>query len=208
MVLFHLAFNVAMAALFISALPALAGLLERMLPDRPRADDPSTPRYLDRASLATPAVALANAARETLRMADVVESMLAGSRELLDRDDLRLAVRLRRMDDVLDRLHSELKQFLGQLAQAAPSEEDRRRLLWILAVALNLEHAGDVIDKGLLSLAAKRIRRRLRLSERRTRRARGDARASSGAAPPRHHRLHGPGPGLGPAPGGGKGAVP
>ncbi len=163
-VLFHLAFNVAMAALFISALPALAGLLERLLPDRPRADDPSTPRYLDRASLATPAVALANAARETLRMADVVESMLAGSRELLDRDDLRLAVRLRRMDDVLDRLHSELKQFLGQLAQAAPSEEDRRRLLWILAVALNLEHAGDVIDKGLLSLAAKRIRRRLRFS--------------------------------------------
>ena len=70
------------------------------------------------------------------------------------------------MDDVLDRLHSELKQFLGELAQAAPSEEDRRRLLWILAVALNLEHAGDVIDKGLLSLAAKRIRRRLHLSRR------------------------------------------
>ena len=89
-----------------------------------------------------------------------------GPAQLLDRDDLRLAVRLRRMDDVLDRLHSELKQFLGELAQAAPSEEDRRRLLWILAVALNLEHAGDVIDKGLLSLAAKRIRRRLHLSRR------------------------------------------
>ena len=79
-VLFHLAFNVALAALFMPALPALASLLERLLPDRPRSDDPSTPRYLDRGSLATPAVALANAARETLRMADVVETMLAGSR--------------------------------------------------------------------------------------------------------------------------------
>ena len=165
-VLFHLAFNAALAVLFMPALPALAGLLERLLPDRPRSDDPSTPRYLDRGSLATPAVALANAARETLRMADVVETMLAGSRQLLDRDDLRLAVRLRRMDDVLDRLHAELKQFLGELARAEPSEEDRRRLLWVMAVALNLEHAGDVIDKGLLSLAAKRIRRRLRLSRR------------------------------------------
>ena len=39
-------------------------------------------------------------------------------------------------------------------------------MLWILAAALNLEHAGDLIDKGLLSLAAKRIRRRLRFTRR------------------------------------------
>ena len=32
-------------------------------------------------------MALANAARETLRMADMVEEMLKGSRELLRRDD-------------------------------------------------------------------------------------------------------------------------
>jgi phosphate:Na+ symporter len=31
-------------------------------------------------------------------------------------------------------------------------------------VALNLEHAGDILDKGLLALAAKRIRRRQRLT--------------------------------------------
>jgi phosphate:Na+ symporter len=34
-----------------------------------------------------------------------------------------------------------------------------------LGTSLNLEHAGDIIDKGLLNLAAKRIRRRLRFSE-------------------------------------------
>ena len=96
---FHLAFNVVLAALFIPALPWLDQLLQRALPDRARTNDPAQPRYLDRGSLATPAVALANAARETLRMADVVESMLAGSRELLGRDDLRLARELRRKDD-------------------------------------------------------------------------------------------------------------
>ena len=99
-------------------------------------------------------------------MADVVEAMLEGSRELLGRDDRRLAVQLRRMDDVLDRLHGALKRYLGELAQAELSDEERSRLVWILAVALNLEHAGDIIDKGLLDLAAKRIRRRLRFTHR------------------------------------------
>ena len=135
-----------------------------MLADRPLPDDPATPRYLDLGSIATPAVALANAARETLRMADVVEAMLAGSRELLDRDDRRLVVRLRRMDDVLDRLHVALKRFLSELAQTRLRDEERDRLVWTLAVALNLEQAGDIIDKGLLSLATKRMRRRLRFA--------------------------------------------
>ena len=165
-VLFHLAFNLVLALLFLAPLPLLARLLTRLLPDRPRPDDPATPRYLDRGCLGTPAVALAAAARETLRMADVLEAMLHGAGELLDRDDLRLAVRLRRMDDVLDRLHRELKEFLAGLAAASLSETERRRMAWILIAALNLEHAGDVVDKGLLDLAAKRIRRRQRLTRR------------------------------------------
>ena len=165
-VLFHLAFNAALALLFLLPLPALARLLARLLPDRPRPDDPATPRYLDRESLATPAVALAAASRETLRMADVLETMLRGTGDLLDRDDLRLAVRLRNMDDILDRLHREVKQFLGELAAGGLGDDDRRRMARILVAALNLEHAGDVVDKGLLDLAAKRIRRRQRLTRR------------------------------------------
>ena len=97
-------------------------------------------------------------------MADVVETMLTGSRQLLARDDRRLAVRLRRMDDVLDRLHVALKRFLSELAQTRLSKEERDRLVWTLAVALNLEHAGDIVDKGLLALATKRMRRRLRFA--------------------------------------------
>jgi phosphate:Na+ symporter len=161
---FHLLFNAALAFLFILPLPAVARLLERALPDQPRPDDPGTPRYLDPASLAVPAVALANAARETLRMVDVVETMLQGSRELLACDDRRLAARLRRTDDVLDRLHVAIKRFLGELGQTGLSEAERARLSDILKVALNLEHAGDIVDKGLLALATKRIRRRQRLS--------------------------------------------
>ena len=80
-IIFHLLFNTALALLFLLVLPALARALEWALPARPIPDDPSQPRYLDTGSLATPPVALANASREILRMADVVEAMLDGSRD-------------------------------------------------------------------------------------------------------------------------------
>ena len=48
----------------------------RVLPERKQTEDASAPRYLDEAALDTPPLALANAARETLRMGDAVEVML------------------------------------------------------------------------------------------------------------------------------------
>ena len=164
-VLFHLAFNVILAALFILPLPAMAALLARMLPDRPASDDPAAPRYLDRGTLALPTVALTAAARETLRMADVVEAMLRGAGDLLGRDDPDATARLRALDNVLDRLHREVKLFLGELGRTGLGAAERWRMAWILVAAQHLEHAGDAIDKGLLDLVAKRMRRRQQLTD-------------------------------------------
>ena len=114
-VLFHLAFNVALAALFMPALPALASLLER------RAARPAAVRTIPRRrAISTGAHWPHRPSPSPMRRGRPCgwpmssRACLPGRGELLDRDDLRLAVRLRRMDDVLDRLHSELKQFLGR----------------------------------------------------------------------------------------------
>src|ERR1700690_2933588 len=69
---FHMAFNAVLAIVFIVPLDAIAELLGRVLPERKQPTDPSLPRYLDEAALETPRLALANAARETLRMGDFV----------------------------------------------------------------------------------------------------------------------------------------
>src|SRR5262249_1936685 len=54
---FHTVFNVALALSFILPLDALAALLIRLLPERPKANDPAAPLYLDETALATPSVA-------------------------------------------------------------------------------------------------------------------------------------------------------
>ena len=70
---FHMAFNIVLAAAFIGLLPQVGRVLRSIYPDRMKADDPGAPQYLDEAALGTPSVALSNAAREILRMVDVVE---------------------------------------------------------------------------------------------------------------------------------------
>jgi phosphate:Na+ symporter len=154
----HLGFNLATALLTLPVLPGLARLLQRLLPDR-TGTDAAAPRYLDEAALGTPSVALANAAREVLRMADQVEAMLQGSAEAFrdtDRDAAKAAARL---DDVIDRLHRAVHAYLGRIPRETLGEEEARRLQEVQAFAIALEHAADVIERDLLRHAAKRQRR-------------------------------------------------
>ena len=162
---FHTAFNLITAALFIVPLDAYARLLKWMLPDKPGSPDPGQPRYLDPDSLDTPSVALANAARETLRMADVVEIMLRGTLEVFQNGDRKRVSEISRLDNVVDRLHSAIKLYLMKISQEMLDEESSRRYSEILSLNINLEHVGDIIEKNLMELAAKRIKRGLTFSE-------------------------------------------
>jgi phosphate:Na+ symporter len=72
---YHAALNWLSALAFILVLDQLAALLIRVLPDRTQSLDPSSPLYLDEGAIGTPALALTAAARETLHMGDIVETM-------------------------------------------------------------------------------------------------------------------------------------
>ena len=161
---FHTVFNLAAAALFIGVLPPMARLLVRTLPARAAPNDPAMPLYLDPAAVRTPAVALANAARETLRIVDVVEKMLAGTQDALHGDDRHRIAETSQLDDVVDRLHQALQRYIAAIAREGLSEVEAQRLSEVQAFAINLEHIGDIIDKNLTELAAKRMRLRLSLS--------------------------------------------
>jgi phosphate:Na+ symporter len=160
---FHTLFNVVVAAIFILPLPWIAQLLLKLFPEKLRASDPGTPQYLDKDALDTPSVALSNAAREVLRMVDTVESMLRSSQDLFHEDDISRVDQVSRTDDVLDRLFSAIRRYLSSINHEALSEAEAKRLSDILAFAINLEHVGDIIDKNLMELAAKRIKNHLRL---------------------------------------------
>jgi phosphate:Na+ symporter len=73
---FHLLFNVTIAVAFLFFTEKIALVAERLMPAKPDTDDPAKPRYLDPSALTTPALAIGCAAREALRIGDVIEQML------------------------------------------------------------------------------------------------------------------------------------
>ena len=162
---FHTLFNVALAAAFIAPVDSLAKLLIRLLPAPPASADPGLPQYLEEAALETASVALANAAREALRMADMIETMLTGALEVFRTDDRRRAAEISRMDEALDRLSVALRHYLAELAGEAMNEEDSIRSQEIFSFAINFEHVGDIIANNLLEFAAKRAQRGQSFSE-------------------------------------------
>jgi len=69
-----------------------------------------------------------------------------------------------RMDDIVDRLHEALQRYIAAIARGELGDSDARRLTEVQSFAINLEHIGDIIDKNITELAAKRLRLKLSLS--------------------------------------------
>ncbi len=65
---------------------------------------------------------------------------------------------------MLDRLNQAIKVYLTALDPDSLDDEDNHRLAEILAFITNAEHAGDIVDKGLVAIAAKRLKRGLSFS--------------------------------------------
>ena len=161
---FHVAFNVALALVFIGLLDPLAWLLEKLFPDRKKSADPAAPRYLDESALETPSLALADAARETLHMGDIVEVMLRQVMTALMTNDRALASEVSRMDNAVDKLDEAIKLYVTKLTRGSLDEQEGARAMEIISFAINLEHIGDIIDKNLCELAVKKIKRKLQFS--------------------------------------------
>jgi phosphate:Na+ symporter len=162
---FHTLFNVALALLFIGVLPNFARLIRWLLPQPETRPDPSVPIYLDPAAVSTPSLGLTCAERETLHMGDLVEKMLRQSIDALITSDRKLVTVIEDMDDSVDKLHEAIKFYITQITRESLDESEAKRAMEIIAFAINLEHIGDIIDKNLMELAAKKIRSHFKFSE-------------------------------------------
>ena len=164
-VLFHLFFNVMLALLLLGFTEKIAAVAERLLPARPASDDPSKPRHLDPSALETPTLAISYAAREALRIGDVIEQMLAGMLTVLTTNDRALGQRLRKLDDVVDELYTAVKLYLTQISREALDEKEGRRWADIVSFAINMEQIGDIIERIIVDLEDKKMDKGRKFSE-------------------------------------------
>lgn len=155
----HSLFNLVLALLFIGLTDGMARLLSRWLPEPQRAMEPGMPQYLDEAGLSVANIGLANAAREALRLADMLSAMLERVQHLFQSSTAGGADDVRRIDQALDQLSAAIRAYLADIGQDGISDQDADRAQEILLFVINLEHAGDILASSLAQLAARRLRR-------------------------------------------------
>lgn len=161
----HTLFNLGLALLFLPLTPLLSRVVTRLIPPPPPSQDPARPLYLDPKVLESPALALGQAARETVRLARVVQTMYRESLDVLIRDDAEAIDRIQESEERVDRLNREIKFYLTRLGFSGLSEEESAREMALLETIHNLENIGDIIHNNLIELGRKKIYKGLRFSD-------------------------------------------
>lgn len=147
---FHTVFNICLAIVFLPLVGLMARLTKLLIAARPNDESEIKPIYLDKSALDTPAVALANASRETLRMGEVLERMFRDSSVAIKKNDQDLAKRTAMVDDIIDDFYGQIRRYLTLLSREPLGEEDSEGCSNILNFTTNLEHVGDIISVHLL----------------------------------------------------------
>jgi phosphate:Na+ symporter len=157
---FHMAFNIAVALIFLPITPLIAQLCTKIFPEDKKHESGVHPLYLDEKALESPVVALAAAARETLRIAEIVEGMLDKTIKALEKGDQSIISQVREADNRVDKIYGAIKTYMSRLSQQSLDPDEADRYMQILTFSTNLEHIGDIIEKSLMELAVKKDRKK------------------------------------------------
>lgn len=147
---FHTAFNLLVVCIGVALATPLGRLTRRAV--KPLEIEPGVrplASHLDPAALPSPVFALANAARETLRLADEVRGMLESGWRAWRSHNAELARSVRRHDDRVDELNANIKLYLSQIPADAMTPRDSQLQFGLLNFSSQLEAIGDVIDKSV-----------------------------------------------------------
>ncbi|WEZ83498.1 Na/Pi cotransporter family protein [Rhizobium sp. 32-5/1] len=159
----HLLFNIALAIIAWPFSNWLSNWMTRLIPDEKKNE--AGPLYLDDNALSTPLIALSGATREVLRVGDIIEAMLIKVMNAFNSNDLSELKDVAKFEKQVDLLQQEVKLFLSRLGRQGLSADDGRRSIVIIDYAINLEHMGDIIEKGIAEQVNKKIGNGLKFSE-------------------------------------------
>ncbi len=154
----HIAFNTIIAAVFLPFLGPVAAMLDKRLPVDARDQQEAGGSRLLEQNYTDMDTALSVAARETIRLCDLVEDMYRDLITALCENDRGLAKDIAARDDRVDRLHREIKLFVTRATRDEMTEEQSRRATQILTFVTDLEHIADIVESSAGHARRKAVR--------------------------------------------------
>jgi phosphate:Na+ symporter len=158
----HTLLNIIGAIMFYPFITTGAEIIRKMFPPNESEREFGT-KFLRSDAARSPSVAYAQAVRESLRMGDIVVSMVRDSIRLFESEDPELIEDLHKRDNKVDLLFREIKTFLVR----APEKEGpiNQQVFELLSFVTDLEGAADIVEKSIVDLAEKKNRLKVEFSE-------------------------------------------
>jgi phosphate:Na+ symporter len=162
---FHVIYNSLRCLIMLPSVGPMGRLCALILPEQAETNPQAKPRHLDLTALSTPSLALANAVRETLRMGDLIDSMLNAMQEVLRGNQTAVTQEVRRLNDDVEVLYNAIKLYLAQMPREDLSDQDNRRWAEIIELAINLELASGLIERMLRKVQRQKTTQQRSFSE-------------------------------------------
>jgi phosphate:Na+ symporter len=153
----HTFFNLGMALVFLPFIKLYDKFLKWLFPKEDTPTREFAPRYLEPSLLQSPDLALGQATREILRMADIVFGMVKDTMTVYRENDEQLQRQLISQDDKVDLLEESITPYLTKLSQKELSSQQGDREIALLFITSELEQIGDLVSKKLMVYAQKKI---------------------------------------------------
>lgn len=152
----HTIFNIFLIVIFLPLSPYLARFAVRLLPDRAADTEQFQALYLDDRLLDTPALALAQATKETVRLGGKIRGMIQEAIKLFTAKDRRIITEILQKEEEVDKLSVQISKYLTALAGHSMTPEESGKDITLLYVVNDLEHIGDVVE-NLAHLGEKKL---------------------------------------------------
>ncbi len=145
----HTLFNIVNAIVFLFALPYLVKMTIWLTPFSEKNEGFEEFRkikFIDNKYVETPAVALAQARAEIIRMGEAVETMYDDVIRAIKSRKIKDLSKWRRREDMLDNLQREITKFLVKIMQQPITPEESLEISALTRMANNFERAGDEVE--------------------------------------------------------------
>ena len=163
----HTIFNVSLALFFLPFTTMFANLIMKIYPERKQEKgiQPAT-WHLDDKAISTPAMAIDLARNEISRMSKIFGRMLEAIIEPFKSNDpqqdkkypqLSLVEGIEMREDKLDFLEEYIVAYLRKIGRQELSDQQIREVYGMMSIVNDIESIGDIIEKNMIPLIAKKL---------------------------------------------------
>lgn len=162
----HTGFNVLLALLTLPIVGLIYHVVAKALPEPAVAEENGFgPRHLDTGPPPSMTIGLGHSMREVLHVSEIVREMMTTFWHGLKHADADALQRIATLDDRVDQLDREIKQYLVRLVSEAGEDDTDGEAIRQMRFLSELETIGDILDRNLAELALKKTRTRLWFSD-------------------------------------------